>query len=181
MKRAVRFGCVLCAGIVLGALGHYSLTCLGLNFRLLPHSLNGHTITEPDRGVHDNRVERIYAQFAHKVRLPSTSEEVHAVLKAAWLKQEMITGIFVLAGRIPVDLDGAFHIDLASKTDELTGQIYVAISGPETESEALDFLTGKGKANWRLKEFALCYPARPGEVMGRIEAFRWWGLQVTQN
>ncbi len=114
---------------------------------------------EPERGIHADRVEKIFSQFAHQIRLPCSSREVHKELNATWLKPEMINGIYILTGWIPVNPgdDGtAFYIDLRSNADDLTGGIYVALSGDEgswnemTEQQALEFFTGMAPTGIRV-------------------------------
>ena len=172
-------------GIALGGLGAHLLEYRGVNFRLLPHTLQGHTIVRPNRGVHDNRVERIFAQFAHQLRPSFSSAEAHKVLNATWLTKEMITGIYVIAGQVPVqfaDDDTIFYLNLASPSDDLTGGIYFTLSGGSTltAEDAQKFLTGKGPEGMRLKEFALCH-ARGNERSWRVERFTRWGINVYQN
>ncbi len=170
---------VLAIGILIGASVANALPYLGVNFRLLPHTDSGYTIVPPDMGVHTGKQERIFSQFAHQLHPHCTSKEVHKVLNATWLKREMIGGIYVLGGWIPLNHDDSqpFVFEINSDDGKPWGMIYVGLSGGDgTEDEAFAFLTGTGSDKLRMTEFALCYRSTPDRP-GRIERFTWWGIQ----
>ena len=152
---------------------------LGVNLRMLPWTDNGYTIAPPDLGTVMGKQERIFSQFAHQLHPPCTSKDVHMVLNATWLKREMIHGINVLSGNIPLGHHNSmpFVFEIKSDDGKPWGLVYFGISGGEgTEEEAFAYLTGTGADNLKMTEFALCYLATPDRP-GRIERFTWWGIE----
>ena len=177
MKPSRKTLLLLAVGIVIGGIGANLLTSAGVNLRVFPWTTNGITVVAPDRGIHATSAERIFSQFAHQLRPPRSSSQVHSVLNATWLKKDMIHMINVLGGWIPVSGDGSpFCLTLGSK-GEPRPAIYFLLSSADDEQDAYDFLTGKDRKGVLMTEFALCYPPCL-ERDGRYERFTWWGIQT---
>ncbi len=175
MKPSRKTLILLTVGIVVGAVGANLLPYAGVNLRVFPWTNDGTTRVAPDRG-HATPIERIFSQFAHQLRPPRSSSEVHSVLNATWLKKDMISMVTVLGGSLPVSMDGAvFWLKL---TEEVEPRICFVLSSAKDEQDAFDFLTGKGPDDGRMTEFALCYPPCL-EQFGRSERFTWWGIQTS--
>ena len=161
---------------------------LGVNFRWLPHRTSGFTITPHGRGLHADRITRIYDAFAHGLPLPCSSEKAFQVVNSEWLKPERIAHQGLLAGQVPVPTDEGdiFVLHLSSASDDLKGCIWFTLSGVAHEDHksaqkaAFEFLTGKGPRDARLHSFSLCYH-RGDDPYWRTETFHWWGITAAQH
>ena len=126
---------------------------------------------------HAKKCSAAFDQLREKLKVGMTSSKASRSLgDAKWLDEVHAYEITILAGWIPVDIgpERAFAMHLYPNSDNWSNYVvYFSLACPEGDRAAFtieDFLKGKVKSDdVKIHQFALCYPSKATNDMGRIE------------